>query len=761
MKRYVNIRKINLNESKKILTEAYTTQDLKNKSAEVAKLFKSILPALETINANIKNIDVAKLNIKSKKTKSTEMNALNKLMTAIRAIPNNSSIDGLPGIIEKLLNNEIAKNLKDLVETAKQDPTFKQAWEGTTNLNMWYNTFLKYKQLYDDLTNAWGDESDGSMANAIANATTHHDHKFIDFTEPAKLKKVIEDLTKIPKGLGKKLDDLLGAQTEYYVEPAKADILNKSVENFKETILKLIRCFTFKHTDIAIEENQQIKTVFDIVDITGNSDPNKLSIDTIASGLLHIELFGINRPEKVVQSQIYFNAWANSGSNGSKIFDASTITLKFLASLVTTAVTWNVTTLNQLTALIPTMEKIISCYSKIYNTDYTDYNNNITPEFKVDIDQQDNNTGWAEMMVAVRTLIKNNPPTATQNTKSTLKDWELLLKQAKTADESTAIWEDYYQTEWGPKGGKYSQEISTQVKLLGKPFTNELLTLGFTADQNPFITYLKNNIKLLEDKSLTSLKYMAIHNAYLNNFIDATMLKHSQNDTKNSKDQWVNLIDRPNFIRDFEPATIYSYLEAQNIIFDAYKSAVQFSSDSLALCYLNFKGDFITDIFYAPGDPEVFAKYIINNSNPNEGNFNLAEIRNKFANTNTKGIGIINKDETAQIKDISTVRAQIDKCIKNKSKDTKGKATFKASGQNIIDRLGKDKKEAINFILYLYTSKGPTDKALDMMHKYKISENSRYDVSNTKKYANITSSLNIDQNNLHEVIEDIAKAANL
>lgn len=88
-------------------------------------------------------------------------------------------------------------------------------------------------------------------------------------------------------------------------------------------------------------------------------------------------------------------------------------------------------------------------------------------------------------------------------------DWETLLKSTSNPKEIKAIWERYFNEEWGSDAEK--------VKSLGETFIQELLKAGFSEIANPFITFVKNNINKL---NLNAETYPAIHNAYVKEYID-------------------------------------------------------------------------------------------------------------------------------------------------------------------------------------------------------------------------------------------------
>lgn len=82
-----------------------------------------------------------------------------------------------------------------------------------------------------------------------------------------------------------------------------------------------------------------------------------------------------------------------------------------------------------------------------------------------------------------------------------------------------ALWNKYYTVVWG--------DAAEDVKELGEPFQQELLKIGFVETINPFIGFVKGVIakKAPFTNIFKTELYTAIHNAYVQDYIDKNCLK--------------------------------------------------------------------------------------------------------------------------------------------------------------------------------------------------------------------------------------------
>ena len=84
------------------------------------------------------------------------------------------------------------------------------------------------------------------------------------------------------------------------------------------------------------------------------------------------------------------------------------------------------------------------------------------------------------------------------------KDWEAELNAAGSdRAKISAVWDEYYKLEWG----NYADKISS----LDDAFTDTLFDLGFSANTNPFIAFLKNTINVL---NISADAFAGLVNAY-------------------------------------------------------------------------------------------------------------------------------------------------------------------------------------------------------------------------------------------------------
>ena len=98
------------------------------------------------------------------------------------------------------------------------------------------------------------------------------------------------------------------------------------------------------------------------------------------------------------------------------------------------------------------------------------------------------------------------------------KDWATLLKKAQASGdqkEVSNIWNSYLTEEW--------DNDAQHARDLGEAFIIELENLGFSANINPFINYVRD---LFANKIYpNSDRYGALHNAYNRNKVTDTTLK--------------------------------------------------------------------------------------------------------------------------------------------------------------------------------------------------------------------------------------------
>ena len=95
------------------------------------------------------------------------------------------------------------------------------------------------------------------------------------------------------------------------------------------------------------------------------------------------------------------------------------------------------------------------------------------------------------------------------------KDWKAELDAAGSdRAKISAIWDEYYKLEWG--------ENADRVSSLDDAFTDTLYRYGFSANTNPFIEFLKNNLNVL---NITADAFAGLVNAYIGKDINEAGLR--------------------------------------------------------------------------------------------------------------------------------------------------------------------------------------------------------------------------------------------
>lgn len=94
-------------------------------------------------------------------------------------------------------------------------------------------------------------------------------------------------------------------------------------------------------------------------------------------------------------------------------------------------------------------------------------------------------------------------------------DWAEALKKSSNREE---VWDNYYKIEWEDK--------ADFVKKLGSAVVVELNHFGFSEKANPFITFIKTLIN--NTIKVNNTAYNAIHDAYVNHYINSNDLRNAQ-----------------------------------------------------------------------------------------------------------------------------------------------------------------------------------------------------------------------------------------
>jgi len=284
------------------------------------------------------------------------------------------------------------------------------------------------------------------------------------------------------------------------------------------------------------------------------------------------------------------------------------------------------------------------------------------------------------------------------------RDWEELLKNIDKPDadgkflfrDREDFWNTYYKEVWG----KEDAANADKVKELGSAFETECEHLGFTANTNPFIYFIKKAISTGLINVIKSGTYGAIHNAYVRGYIHIEDLKNENGLIYNPKLYAMQGID------------ILDYLEEYHRIVVLYKNG---------------------------GD----APFKISVLNKQFGNNKLTEFLKAILN---QDINIFDKEAwkhatstlstIAKLAPLATVEASATRAF-GKSKEEKLRATNDA-----MRALLKTKEEAVKALKYIAISREDAALGLvkDLADKYGITDTS-FDIKDVpvfaKKFENI------------------------
>lgn len=135
------------------------------------------------------------------------------------------------------------------------------------------------------------------------------------------------------------------------------------------------------------------------------------------------------------------------------------------------------------------------------------------------------------------------------------KDWRRLINNASSVEDKKSIWEKYLASYWDSN--------AEQIKRINEghnAFFDECMEFGFDKESNPFIAFLKNHQTILN--KLQAVKYGAIHNAFVSDYISAEDLRDKNDYNVLSS---VNLYDK-------NVEEIEEYLRLQKVIVDNFEA---------------------------------------------------------------------------------------------------------------------------------------------------------------------------------------------
>ena len=303
------------------------------------------------------------------------------------------------------------------------------------------------------------------------------------------------------------------------------------------------------------------------------------------------------------------------------------------------------------------------------------------------------------------------------------KDWATLLKKAQASGdqkEVSNIWNNYFTEEWGTN--------AQHAKDLGEAFIIELESLGFSANINPFINYVKDLFtnKIYPDSD----HYGALHNAYNRNKITDTTLKGVDILQKN------NLIFSAHFFEK-DSASMLDYIDLWNTCDNLVKTQKLVKNDVLRTRYANGEDsvkkidDFFTDVFFKPG--------------------------NAIAKIDTKG------KTTEDLNEISRIQEVLKLCFDTNVTLDKSEELDATIETILTDFVAGDKakaKAAINYI-----AKQSYTTAVDITNAIKRATNNDLVVDNTQEIAFAgwlkTKHLKLPTKNIENMLIEIGKNGRL
>lgn len=301
------------------------------------------------------------------------------------------------------------------------------------------------------------------------------------------------------------------------------------------------------------------------------------------------------------------------------------------------------------------------------------------------------------------------------------KDWATLLKKAQASGdqkEVSNLWNSYFAEEWGPD--------AQHVRDLGEAFIIELENLGFSANINPFINYVKDLFtnKIYPDSD----HYGALHNAYNRNKVTNTMLKGVDVLQKN------NLIFSAHFFEK-DSADILDYIDLWNTCDNLVKTQKLVENDVLRTRYADGEDsvkkidEFFTDVFFKPG--------------------------NAIAKTDTPGKVTEDLNEISRIQEVLKLCFNTDVAL-DKSEE------LDATTETILTGfvMGDKAKAAINYI-----AKQKYTTAVDITNAIKRATNNDLVVDNTQEIAFAgwlrTKHLKLPTKNIENMLIEIGKNVRL
>ena len=303
------------------------------------------------------------------------------------------------------------------------------------------------------------------------------------------------------------------------------------------------------------------------------------------------------------------------------------------------------------------------------------------------------------------------------------KDWATLLKKAQASGdqkEVSNLWNSYFTEEWG--------NDAQHARDLGEAFIIELESLGFSANINPFINYVKDLFtnKIYPDSD----RYGALHNAYNRNKVTDAVLKGLGILQKN------NLIFSAYFFKK-NSADMLDYIDLWNTCSNLVKTQKLVDNDVLRNRYANGEDsvekidEFFKDVFFKPG--------------------------NAIAKVDTKG------EVTEDLNEISRIQEVLKLCFNADVALDKSEELDATIETILTDFVAGDKakaKAAINYI-----AKQSYKTAVDITNAIKRATNNDLVVDNTQEIAFVgwlkAKHLKLPTKNIENMLIEIGKNGRL
>lgn len=249
---------------------------------------------------------------------------------------------------------------------------------------------------------------------------------------------------------------------------------------------------------------------------------------------------------------------------------------------------------------------------------------------------------------------------AKKDSRSKTDTWEAKFNYALTPEEKEKVWLEFYATTFG-------KENVDQIRKLNQgtgAFTSECLEMGFDANENPFIYFLKNNKNLL--KLLNAFSYGALHNAFVRDYVTDAMLRGKGTLSTD------NVIFSKSLYSDHYD-DLLEYLRLQSEALNYLKNKT-FITATLTKRYTDKPNDFIIDLFYAPG--------------------NTLAVERQAGNIKGK------------LKSLLQIRKELEGCfgisVEAQAKANQKEKLTDSALQVILTKLNKNKTDAIALIRYAY-----------------------------------------------------------